>query len=381
MSQRPHALRGALAALAASLVMPLSLGAQGALSNQGLGYPTGQLSASALGTGGATAESDPSSPINPAAITQGTRFAISFQVEPEFRTTEVDSRSVYGSVIRFPTFQATGSWRRFTGSLSVSNFLDRAWQNRYSDSLLIGGDWVQSEASTSVRGSISDVRAALGYVVSPRLQLGVGLHSIGGNNRTEFSRVFPPTSGVGNLGQQSSLAFAGSAVSLGVVAIPADELVLAASFRSGGEMRIEENGVETATATVPQRFGVGVSWLAVPGAWFSGRVERVRWSDLDALGTGGLVTFDATEYSLGTEVLGPRIGGANSVVRAGLRDRTLPFGILGDQVRERAFSFGGGVPLARGRAQFDFAVQRASRTALGADERGWFLSLGFGIRP
>jgi hypothetical protein len=207
------------------------------------------------------------------------------------------------------------------------------------------------------------------------------LHGISGSNRTDFARSFDDSSGVGNIGQASALSFSGSALSLGVVTIPVDNLVLAASFRSGGEMTMQENGFRTASASVPQRVGLGVSWLAVPGAWFSARVEQVRWSDMDRLGTSGLVTFDATEYGIGTEVLGPRIAGANSVVRAGLRDRTLPFGVLGEQVRERAFSFGGGVPLARGRAQLDLAVQRASRSALGATERGWFVSLGLGIRP
>ena len=44
------------------------LAAQGSLASQGYGYPTGQLSSSSLGVGGATAQTDPASPINPAAI-------------------------------------------------------------------------------------------------------------------------------------------------------------------------------------------------------------------------------------------------------------------------------------------------------------------------
>ena len=39
------------------------------------------------------------------------------------------------------------------------------------------------------------------------------------------------------------------------------------------------------------------------------------------------------------------------------------------------------VPFARGRAQVDLALQRATRSAAGADEKAWFVSIGLGIRP
>lgn len=366
-----------LLAVAASSALP----AQGALSNQGFGYPTGQLSAAALAAGGATAESDPSSGLNPAAITQSTRFAIQLQFEPEWRRTTVGSSTADARVVRFPTFLATGGWGRFTGALGVTTFLDRTWLNQYDDSLSVLGDWISSTATIASEGAISDARAALGYVVHPRLQVGVGLHAMTGEFRTEFTRVFPDTSGVGALSQLSSIGFSGTAMSLGVVATPRDNLVVAASLRAGGEFSVEENRTPTATATVPARYGLGVSWLAVPGAWFTGRVERVRWRDMAGLGSPGVSVFDATELGLGVDVLGPRVGGANSVVRAGIRDRRLPFGANGNAVDERAYSFGVGLPVARGRAQVDLAVQRAARTTAGASERGWFVSLGFGIRP
>lgn len=381
MSLRAFSLRAAVIAAtwiaAVSQVAP----AQGALSNQGFGYPTGQLSSGALGSGGAGAESDPASPLNPAAITQNSRYAVFLQFEPEFRTTEVDGRSASARLLRFPTFQVTGSWRRFTGSVGVSNLLDRSWTNVYSDSLLVGGDWVPSTLRASSTGAMSDVRVALGYVISSRLQVGAALHGIAGENSTEFIRSFDDSSGVGDIGQRGAVSFSGSAFSVGAVAIPIDKLVLAASFRQGGDLRLEENRVEVATAGVPQRFGVGVSWLAIPGASVSARLDQTRWTDMRGLGTAAVTVFDATELSLGADILGPRIAGANSVVRAGIRDRSLPFGVLGDRVRERAVSLGAGLPVARGRGQVDVAVQRAQRSALGASERGWFLSLGLGIRP
>jgi hypothetical protein len=146
-------------------------------------------------------------------------------------------------------------------------------------------------------------------------------------------------------------------------------------------MTLEQAGEQISEASVPTRFGVGVSWLAFPGASFSLRADRTLWTDMEGLGTDEVSLFDATEIAFGVDVLGPRIFGGNSVVRAGVRDRTLPFGVDGDPVGERSFSFGAGIPVARGRAQLDLAIQRASREVRDYTERGWFISLGLGIRP
>ena len=69
----------------------------------------------------------------------------------------------------------------------------------------------------------------------------------------------------------------------------------------------------------------------------------------------------------------------------GGRQRTLPFGLGGADVRERAYSAGAGVPFAAGRALFDLALQRASRSLEGssvdASERAWTVSIGLTVRP
>jgi hypothetical protein len=371
-------LRTVLGLLAAA---PVTAMAQGALSNQGFGYPLGQLSAASLGNGGAGAEADPNSALNPAALTQTTRFSLSLQFEPEFRTTNVGAQTADATIVRFPSFQATGSFGRWTGSAGVTTLLDRSWVNAYEDSLQIGGEWVPSQIETSSQGAMSDARVAVGYILSQRIQVGLALHGIAGENRTQFSRVFPDTSGIGGLQQSASFGFGGAAVSFGIVSQPTDGLVIAGSMRRGGQMTLEQAGSQVSEATVPTRFGVGVSWLAIPGASFSLRADRTLWTDMDGLGTDEVSLFDATELAFGVDVLGPRIFGGNSVVRAGIRDRTLPFGVLGDQVGERAFTFGAGIPVARGRAQFDIAVQRATREVRDFTERGWFVSLGLGIRP
>jgi hypothetical protein len=355
--------------------------AQGSIGSQGFGYPAGGLSAGAIGAAGAGAESDPNSPVNPAAITQNSRYTIMVHFQPEFRRTSLGAQDVNTTVMRFPAFQATGTFRRFTGAVGVSTLLDRTWTNRYSDSLQVGGAWIPSQIQTSSAGALSDVRAAVGYVISKKIQVGLGLHGYAGENRTSFNRIFPDTTGVGGLSQSAAFGFAGTALSAGVVTIPRDGLVIAASFRSGGALTLEENTNEVGRGGVPTRFGVGVNWLAVPGAAFSARVDRTLWSEMEGLGTSAVSIFDATELALGTDILGPKIGGTNSVVRAGVRDRTLPFGLNGNQIRERAMTFGLGLPVGRSRAQLDLAGQRAMRTGAGIEERGWFVSVGVGIRP
>jgi len=381
---RLHELRrglGLACTLAAAVLVPMSSQAQGSIGSQGFGYPVGGLSAGALGAAGSGAESDPNSAVNPAAITQNARYTVMVQFQPEFRRTSLPTQDINTTVMRFPTFQATGTYGRFTGSVGVSSLLDRSWVNRYSDSLQVGGEWVPSEIQTSSAGALSDVRAAVGYVINKHVQVGLGLHGFAGENRTTFDRVFPDTSGVGGLSQSAAFGFAGTAISVGVVTIPRDGLVLAASVRSGGALTIEENSNEAGRGGVPTRFGVGVNWLAIPGAAISARVDRTLWTEMEGLGTSAVSIFDATELAIGTDILGPKIAGTNSLVRAGLRDRTLPFGLNGNQIRERAMTFGLGLPIGRSRGQIDIAAQRAMRTGAGFEERGWFVSIGLGIRP
>lgn len=370
-----------LAAFVAVLVLPVASGAQGGLGSQGFGYPVGQMSGATLGTGGAAAESDPNSGINPAAIAQPNRFSLMLQFEPEFRRTAASGASDNSSLVRFPAFVASGSFGRFTFSGGVTTVLDRTWSNTYADSLLVGGAWVPATVIVQSEGSLSDVRAAVSYVVHRRLQIGLGLHGMTGENRTGLTFLFPDSSGVGGVNQAADFGFEGAAVSLGIVTQPRDGLQLSASMRSGGALTLEQGGNNVGAASVPTRVGIGATWAAIPGVALSARVDRTRWSDLEGLGSAQVSLFDATEYALGAEFLGPRLGGTNSAVRAGVRDRTLPFGIAGNAIRERILAGGLGIPLSRGRAQIDLALQRATRTAPGASEKAWLVTVGLGIRP
>lgn len=355
--------------------------AQGSIGAQGLGYPVGGLSGAAAAMGGASAEIDPNSAVNPAAITRSNRLSIMVRFEPEMRETLVGGQRAYANLVRFPGFQATGAYGRWVGAIGISPMLDRTWRNQTDDTVAVSGIPTPSQLQVSSTGAMNDARVAVGYVVSPRLQLGAALHAVVGENRTFFQRNFPDTSGVQGVSQTNAFGFAGRAVSLGVVAEVLPDIVVSASHKFGGDLTLELQGDELRTASVPTRTGLGVAYFGIRGITAHARLDHVRWTDLAGLSESADGVFDGTELAAGVEALGPAFFGSNLVVRAGLRDRALPFGVGGNEVRENGYTFGFGLPLARGRSQIDLGAQRLTRTTAGAKENSWFISLGFGIRP
>lgn len=374
-------MRRVLLVLALAAGASLDAGAQGALAVQGFGYPTGQLSAASLGLGGANAEIDPASPINPANLGRPTRYSIYLQYEPEFRRTTIGGSSSNTTTIRFPGFLMSGAIGRFTLGASFSTLLDRTWSNVYTDTIVIDGTPQSSTLIAGSDGAMNDARFASSFWINPRLQVGLGVHAISGENRVQFGRFFADSSGLGNVSQSSVINFSGRAFSLGVIGAPTSNLLLGASARIGGDVTAEQADEPLSEAKVPSRFGVTAAWFGIPNTTIAARLERTEWTALDGLSTSATTLFDATELGLGVDVVGPRIGQAFSTARVGFRDRTLPYGVNGEQVSERSLSGGLAIPLARGRGNIDLALQRATRKAAGATEKAWFLSIGLGIRP
>jgi hypothetical protein len=365
-------------------LLAVELPAQGALAVQGFGYPPGQLGAGALGMGGANGEMDPASALNPASIGVTGRFAIYGHFQPEFRKTTIPGGATdRSSALRFPNFAVTGGGGRFTAGISFSTFLDRTWQNSYADSQVVGGETVPSTLTAASDGAINDTRFGLAYVVGERLQVGLGLHALSGQNRIEFGRQFPDSTGIGDVLQRSTISYSGRAISLGVIAQPNTQFVVGVSARFAGEIDLEQGAGIVAKSSLPVRLGAGVSYVGIPSTVVAARVERTTWTALEALrDTSSLTTMhDATEFSLGVESAGPPFAGAQTTLRLGFRHRTLPFDADSGQVKEYAFTGGVAIPLSRGRSQIDVTLQRASRSGGGATEKAWLLSFGLGIRP
>lgn len=372
-------LRGAVLLLLSTVVH-----AQGTLSTQGFGYPTGQLSSRSLGTGGALAETDPLSAINPAALVNFGGSALYFQAEPEYRTLRVGAASERTTVARYPLVAAAVPLTAtlFAG-VSASNLLDRSFETSARGSQTVAGQTLGTKSSFKSDGAIGDLR--LGFAWAPRawLHLGVAAHAISGDNRLTRMERFDDSTRFAALFDTTTVTFVGNAYSAGVELNVGSGGVVAASYRRGGVLSIKHGDTTLGRARVPDRLALSAAYVGIRGTSIAVRTARDEWSDLRGLGSSGLRITDGWDTSVGADVLGPRFAGRALQLRAGARWRTLPFGVASSDVRERSYSLGAGTLLARGRAALDVAGIRSAREASGsaARESAWTLSIGVTVRP
>ncbi|MFN2566936.1 MAG: hypothetical protein ABR499_18210 [Gemmatimonadaceae bacterium] len=386
-----------------SRIVPLVLGltvasapsasAQGNLSTFGFGYPPGQLSSRAQATGGAIAEMDPVSTLNPAALVNWGGSAVYFQIEPEFRRVDAVGGSDRTTTARYPlTGGALPIGSRWMVGIAASTFLDRSWATTSRTTHQLGGEPVPATTTFRSQGAINDVRVALAWAARPWLRVGLAGHALTGQNRLTVLDRFDDTTRYDPLQQDTALSYGGAAVSGGVEVRAGRVASVAASMRVGGRIRAQSGDATIARASVPNRFGVTVAYLGIANSAIAVRTSYDQWSSLEALGRPGLRAVDAWDTSLGADFAGPRFGTDRVIMlRAGARWRTLPFsvtpvdgGTVGAprRVQERSLSAGAGTSLARGRAAVDVGVIRAARDAgLAVDERAWILSIGLSVRP
>lgn len=388
-------LRLALVALIALTALPLAAGAQGTLSTQGFGYPGGQLSARSLGTGGALGEQDPLSATNPASILNFNGSILYFQIEPEYRTLRVGDQTDRATIARFPlTTAAVPIGEKFVLGLTVSNLLDRSFITESRRSQLVGGSTVTSTNTFSSNGAIGDVRLALGWAPQSWLRLGVAGHVITGDNALRSTERFDDSVTFASIVDTATVTFAGTAYSTGVELVAPNLFSVAVSYRRGGPLSLKRADTTLRKATVPDRGAVGVAFTGIKGTTIAARAAYDRWSNMQSLAPSQPIR-NSWDYSIGADVAGPTLLGAQLQLRTGLRRRMLPFGIplapgsIGtiddgsSGVKERSYSFGTGTVLARGRASVDITGIRATRsdasTAIG--ETAWTMSLGVSVRP
>jgi len=359
--------------------------AQGALSLQGLGYPTGGMSARAEATGGGVADFDPLSLVNPASLAAVGSSSLFFQYSPEFRRVTAGSNTAKTTTARFPMIAgALPLGQAWTLGLSASTFLDRSSETSLVRRMQVGAptDLVDVTERNKVLGAINDVRFALAWAATPGFHIGVGAHVFAGSNRITFSRLFPDSSKYLSTAETGRISFAGFAGSLGIEYRPSRVIGFALSGRKGGNLRAQSGDTAIGSGRLPDHYSASVTYEGIPGAVVSARVAHDAWSSLSSLSSSNTKAFDGWDTGVGVEATGPSIMQRVVVLRAGGRIRTLPFGFNGEKVSETSFVAGLGVPLARNRASFDFSVQRAQRT-IGSDvqERGFILSFGLRVSP
>jgi hypothetical protein len=386
MSRRPF-----VRALGALLV-PAALSAQGSISAQGFGYPTGQLTARSTATGGGMAEFDAATPLNPAALSSWVVMGAYGQYSPERRTTSVGGNSISALLPRFPVFGfGLPVGRKITVGVAASSLLERTFFTQTSARQLVRDDSITVVTTNNLRGNMSDLRFAVAWQPREWLSVGGAWHFIGGENRAAIRRLFiREAGGVADsatyqpITERAELGFSGQAFSLGVDVRPVKDLYVAASMRRGFSLESRVGSFVASRADVPDRWGIGVRYDGLGGARFAARYENVLWSQMASLGSGNTRTFDATEYGAGVEINGPQIQKLPTELRLGWRQRTLPFGVGAVQPEERGIGGGLALPFGRGRFIIDVGVERLTRTVAGVagvSENAWTTAVGVRIRP
>jgi len=281
------------AVLASALALPAAR-AQGTISTQGLGYPPGQFSAAALGTGGATAEMDPASPLNPANLLRwrGTN-SLHASYAPEFRRLVIGDDDARTTISRFPTIGAViGVSSRAVVGLAASTMLDRTFATRSDIEQVIGADTIPAVERLRSEGAMNDVRLAASYAVAGPFRVGLGRHVVTGQNRISLTRIFPDTVAFNSVGRTDQIDYTGQAASLGFEWLVVRNLTLSASGRLGGSLRLKTPGDTTrASGGGPERAGAAGGHNGITGPKLGGRARagerrggeegRSRWAPDD----------------------------------------------------------------------------------------------------
>ncbi|MES2524454.1 MAG: hypothetical protein V4617_17275 [Gemmatimonadota bacterium] len=385
-SRTPFARRRHHALLLATLAVTPAMyaGAQGSLSNQGFGYPVGGLSTRATGTAGAFGEFDAISPRNPAALGGLRSTLMAAQTEPEFRTLRLGDVRERTTAQRVPLLLVGfPAGRGFGVALSATTFLDRSYTTVTKGSVVIDGNSLETQDRVDARGSIGDLRAAVGWTVNRHVRIGVAGHLFNGDNTVATLREFTDSASFGGVVDTSRAEFFGTALSVGTDVRVAKGLFATLSYRTGNtlESRIEDS-VRT-RASVPDRLGASLRYDGIPGSVFAVSVEQQKWTSMQALGSSAVQAHDVTNWNAGVETVGPRVFGNSLQLRAGYANSTLPFGVNNETVRESRIAGGIGLPVARQAAIIDFSLQRALRKLGGSPgrESAWLLGIGIQIRP
>jgi hypothetical protein len=378
--------RRSLLVVAAVIAMPTLARAQGTLSTQGFGYPTGGMSARSLGTGGAVTEFDPLSSTNPAAIPSIGGGALYIQLEPEYRQLSVGAGSERARIARHPlAFVAVPLRNDLMAGISASNLLDRSFESTERRTQVIGDSSLGTTNFFKSDGAIGDVRVALAWAPSAWLRLGVAGHAITGDNRLRSTQVFDDSARFASIIDTSTVTYVGTALSAGATIFVRDQIGLAASYRRGGSMSVKRADTTLGKANVPDRMSFSVAYVGIRGTTIAARTSKDSWTRMRGLGSATLPISEEWDTSIGADILGPRFAQRAIQVRAGARWRTLPFGLATTAVRERSASFGLGTLFARGRIALDVSGIRALRdpvnSAIDLRETAWTVSAGLTVRP
>ncbi|MEO7102368.1 MAG: hypothetical protein ABI311_03320 [Gemmatimonadaceae bacterium] len=357
--------------------------AQGSVSLQGFGYPTGELSTRALGTAGALGDIDPRSPINPAALGIRPAAQIYAQYDAELRRVTSGGMTSATTTARLPNIGGILPINdHLVIGFSAATLLDRTWESNLARVQVFGTDTVPFNERLKSDGGLTDVRFALAYSPGSRIHVGVGVHTFPGSMQLTSNELFPDSTQFRNITQISEVGFSGSAFSAGVAVDVLPGLSLAIHGRKGGTAKMFANDSLLTTSHTPDSYAGSIAYSGIPGTTVAIRAQHDNWSRMTSLSYSGATGVDANDVSAGVESSGPRIGGFPLLLRVGARRRDLPFRVGTQTVQETSFGGGIGVPIAYDRVTFDIAALHTSRTGVtGVTERAYNLSFGLQVHP
>ncbi len=350
----------------------------------GLGFPGRPIGVRARGMGGSIGAVDPGSAVNPATVSQLTRLSATVTSLTSLRSYEIDTVSVDGlQDTRFPYAALAGG---ITGTplsfeASYANYLSRTWDIVTIDTVILRDEPVGVEDRIRSDGAVADLRAAVGWFVSSKVQLGAAFHILTGSTRERIERDYADRTYT-PLRHDSDVSYTGLGWSVGLAGNPISWLRVGASFRSDGHLDAARDSVRIGRVDLPMTISGGLAAAPVPGLVIASTVTWQSWADaqegLTSIG-GDATTFNTWDVSAGLEIggtVGPRVP-----IRLGFRYAQLPFSPEQDQVREIDLSLGGGFRFAQGRAAFSVSIERASREGGGASEDAWQISFGLSLLP
>ena len=150
-------------------------------------------------------------------------------------------------------------------------------------------------------------------------------------------------------------------------------------------MSVKHQDTTIANAHVPDGIAMSAAFVGIKGTMLAVRTSKDSWTRMEGLGSDSLPITNGWDTSVGADVLGPRFGQHALQIRLGGRWRTLPFGLINSEIKEKTLNFGVGTLLARGRLGVDLAAIRASRSPVSNDvpfhESAWTMSFGVTVRP
>jgi long-subunit fatty acid transport protein len=272
----------------------------------------------------------------------------------------------------------------FAFAVSFASLTERTYDITTSAMDTVAGTEIAVDDRIRQDGGINDIRGAVGWRTSSKVQLGAAFHLITGSMRVRARREFVDTR-LERYDEESQVSFSGVGVSAGVQWEASQRIHLAFSARLDSDMKTtvaERSKSSTSTTKIPLPFSLdgGVMVDLTPQVQWAVSGDWVSWSRAEGhLDEETRGVFDSWGVSTGLQYAA--LGGALPV-RLGARYGTLPFSPSAtEQPTEFILSGGLGTRIARGRLAVDFSVERLIREGANASERAWHLLVGITVRP